>query len=279
MIKILNKTVLILLLFSISLFGEHRVVTLSPSINEVVYALGVGDKVVANTQYCTYPEETKNVPKIGGYATVSLEKILKAKPTVVLGQNYDQKLLNNLKSLGIKTLVFKTTTLDDIKNSIEVLGDYFDKKEKAKQLIQSINNSLLNIDNIVENKKILLVVGPRKTLSNQIYITGNHVYFEDVIKASGNKNAYFSKSKMQPVVNTEKIINMNPDIIVLLSPYLGGKDKEQKDLLALWQTLPVNASQNKDIYIIDKEYAGIPSNRVVYFIKDFKKILEDVRSK
>ena len=94
------KKVLFILLFCINLFSEERVVTLSPSINEIVYALEMGGNVVANTLHCDYPEESKNILKLGGYNNISLEKVLEVKPTVVIGQDYDEKLNNNLKSLN-----------------------------------------------------------------------------------------------------------------------------------------------------------------------------------
>ncbi|KAB7890274.1 ABC transporter substrate-binding protein [Poseidonibacter ostreae] len=275
----MKKFIFILFIFCINLFGESRIVTLTPSINEIVYALGMGNSVVANTKYCDFPEESKEVKKVGGYATISLEKIIETKPTVVIAQNYDEKLLRNLKSLDIKTLVFKTDTIDSIKHTIKTLGEYFHKENKANEIILNINNSLASLKGIISNKKVLIVIGPRKNLNNQIYITGNNLYFEDILKASGNKNAFFSTSKNQPVVNSEKIINMNPDIIVLLSPFLDGKIEEQKELMSNWLELPVNAAIKKNIYIVDKLYSGIPSQRVVYFIKDFKKILENVRNK
>ena len=275
----MKKLIFILFIFCINLMGENRIVTLTPSINEIVYALGMGNSVVANTQYCDFPIESKDVKKVGGYATISLEKILEAKPTVVIAQNYDEKLLRNLKSLDIKTMVFKTNTIDAIKNTIKTLGVYFQKEEKANEIISNIDNSLASLKGIISNKKVLIVIGPKKDLNNQIYIAGNHLYFEDIIKASGNKNAFFSTSKNQPVVNSEKIINMNPDIIVLLSPFLKGKKEEQKEIITKWQELPVNAGLNKNIYLIQETYAGIPSQRVVYFINDFKKILENARNK
>ena len=275
----MNKYIFIFLFFCINLFGESRIVTLTPSINEIVYALGMGKSVVANTQYCDFPEESKSVKKVGGYSSISLEKILEAKPTVVIAQNYDAKMLANLKSLNIKTMIFKTDTLSSIKSTITTLGEYFKVQPRAKELNSKIDSSLNSLSGLVSNKNVLLVIGPRKDLNNQIYITGNNLYFEDIIKASGNKNAYFSTSKNQPVVNSEKIINMNPDIIIMLSPFLDGKKEEQKELLDSWLKLPVNASINKNIYFIDKEYAGIPSQRVIYFMRDFKKILENVKSK
>ena len=273
------KKILFILILCINLLGDERIVTLSPSINEIVFALGAGKDVVANTNYCDFPEESKAILKIGGYNNISLEKILETKPTVVIGQDYDEKLNSNLKSLGIKTLSYKTNTISSIENTISELGDFFDKKEKAKELISNIDNALLSVNSIVENKKILIVISPKKSLSNQIYVTGNFLYFEDIIKASGNKNAYFSENQAQPVVNTEKIIGMNPDIIILLAPFLDGKKQEQNEIINAWKQLPINASKDDNIYTVDKLYAGIPSQRVEYFINDFKKILENVKNK
>jgi iron complex transport system substrate-binding protein len=273
------KKIIFVLIFCINLLGAERVVTLSPSINEIVFALGVGKDVVANTNYCDFPEESKAILKIGGYNNISLEKILETKPTVVIGQDYDEKLNSNLKALGIKTLIYKTNTISSIKNTINELGNFFDKKEKAKELITNIDNALSSLGSIVENKKILIVISPKKSLSNQIYITGNFLYFEDIIKQSGNKNAYSSTNPAQPVVNTEKVIGMNPDIIVLLTPFLDGKKQEQQEIINAWKQLPINAAKDDNIYTVDKLYAGIPSQRVEFFIKDFKKILENVRNK
>ncbi len=273
------KKILFVLVFCINLFAGERIVTLSPSINEIVFALGVGEDVVANTKHCDFPEESRNVVKIGGYNDISLEKVLEVKPTIVIGQDYDQNLIQNLKSLNIKVLSYKTNTIENIKNTILELGILFKKEDKSKEMITRIDDSLNSLKSIVENKKILIVISPKETLSNQIYVTGNFLYFEDIIKASGNKNAYNSTSSAQPVVNTEKIINMNPDIIVLLAPFYDGKQQELNQLKNVWKTLPINASKQNNIYAVDKLYAGIPSQRVEFFINDFRKILEDVRNK
>lgn len=269
----------LLLLFTLNLFANERVVTLSPSINEIVYSLGVGEQVVANTKYCDYPLESKDVLKVGGYANISLEKILLVKPTVVIAQNYDEKLLSDINSLGIKTKVYKTDRVEDIKYTIKTLGEFFKKEETALELNKEIDSSLASLKNIVKNKKVLIVISPRDTLSNQIYVSGNHLYFEDIIKASENQNAYSSKSSAQPVVNTEKIIKMNPDIIILLAAFYENREDDLKKVIKAWETLPIKASAQKNIYAINKEYAGIPSDRIVLFIKDFKKILENVRDK
>jgi len=277
------KKYLLILLFIVNLFAntqsEQRIITLSPSLNEIVFALGSGKNIVANTQYCNYPEESKNIPKVGGYASISLEKMLKAKPTLVLAQNYDEQLLANLKKLNLNYHSFKTDNLKSIKTTIKSVASLVGKQQKAQELISDIDKKLNEVSNIVKDKDILIVISPRKDLNKSIYVTGNNLYFNDIINASGNKNAYKSKSLAQPVVNVEKIIHMNPDIIILLAPYIHDNKISFDELKKPWRKLPVKASKNDNIYIIDKEYAGIPSHRVVYFMEDFKDILVNVRDK
>ena len=129
-----------------------------------------------------------------------------------------KKLNQSLNDLGFKTLVYKTNSLDDIKFTIDDLGEFL-KKEEAKKLNNEIEKSLLSLKNIIKNQKILIVISPQNTLSNQIFVTGNFIYFEDIIKASQNKNAYQSSLKYQPTINSEKLITLNPDIIILLAPF------------------------------------------------------------
>ncbi|XPV70142.1 MAG: ABC transporter substrate-binding protein [Halarcobacter sp.] len=274
------KKILVILIsfFSFNLYAGERIVTLSPSLNEIVFALGSGKEIVANTMYSNFPEESKTIPKVGGYSTISLEKILLAKPTIVLAQNYDEEILKNLKKLNLKFYSFKTDNLNSIKTTIKKIGDILKKEKKATELINQIDNSLKQLKNIINNKKFMVVISPKLDLNSTIYIAGNNLYFNDIIKTSGNTNAYMANNFAQPVVNVEKIIHMNPDVIVLLAPYINKENISKEQLKNIWYKLPINASKNKDIYIIDKEYAGIPSNRVVNFINDFKKILIDVKN-
>ncbi len=276
--KYLNKLFFIFL-FTINLMAGERIITLSPSINEIVFALESGNDIVANTEYCNFPEESKQIPKVGGYSNVSLEKLLLAKPSIILAQDYDKELILNIKKLNLNVQTFKTNNLNSIKTTIKSIGQILVKNEKAKELIAGIDNSLKSIKDIVSNKKILVVISPREDLNKIIYVAGNNLYFNDIIEASGNKNAYFSSSLSQPIVNVEKIIKMNPDIVIMLTPYINERKVSKDEIKQPWLELPINAAKKNKIYFIDKEYAGIPSNRVVNFINDYKDILVDVRDK
>ena len=114
---------LLLLLFTINLYSYDRIIALSPSINEIIFALGGGDKIVGNTEYCKYPKEAIAKPKVGGYFSPSLEKMLALKPDMVIMQQSSYKLSRQLEDLGIKTKVAKLKTLDDIKDTVKIIGD------------------------------------------------------------------------------------------------------------------------------------------------------------
>jgi len=273
------KKLFLLLLFVFELFSYDKIVALSPSINEIIYALESGDKIVGNTDFCNYPEEAKNKTKVGGYFSPNLEKIIALQPEIVIMLDSTKKLSKKLNKLGIKTELLKLNTLRDIKNSIAIIGKLLKKEDQANKILDTIDEKLNNIQNIIKNQKILMVIGHNISLEKQIFVVGQNLYLDDIITISGNKNAFFSKRKGQPVLNMENIIATNSDIVILLSPYRKKKNLSKEQLISPWYNLPIKASKKKNIYIIDKEYAGISSDRIVHFLDDFRDILLDAKNR
>ena len=273
------KSLFFTLFFILNLWANERIVTLSPSVNEIVFALGYGDKVVGNTEYCKYPKESLAIPKVGGYFSPSLEKILSLNPTLVVMQENNYKMNQKLKQLGINTQIVKVNTLINIKDSILKIGKTLQREESAKEIITNINQELQNIKNITKDKRILIVIGHNTSLASRIFVAGQNLYFDDIINASGNTNALQSQRKGQPILNMENIIACNPDIVILLAHSMKEKGLSRDDLINPWRDLPVNAGKTDSIYIIDKLYAGIPSDRLVYFLKDFAEILRSYEKK
>jgi iron complex transport system substrate-binding protein len=275
---LLIKLILILTL-TFQLYAKERIITLSPSLNEIVYALGMGNEVVGNTAYCQYPKETLSVPKVGGYFSPSLEKILILKPTLVLMQKNNHRLKHQLNRLNIKTKMVKIDTLRSIQNSILELGNIFNKREKATTIVKRINRGLKSLKDIVHHKKILIVFGHNTSLVKNIFVAGQNLYFEEIILASENRNALQSTRKGQPILNMENIITTNPDIVILLAHSIKEKNLTKQELIAPWLQLPIDASKTKSIYVEDKRYAGIPSNRLALFLEDFREILIDYKKR
>jgi iron complex transport system substrate-binding protein len=272
------KYLFIFILLCTSLLGaEQRIVALAPSINEILFALGKGESVVGNTTYATYPEASKKIPKVGGYFSVSLEKIVALKPTLVLLQRNNLALKPKLEKLGIRTELIRISSLDDLKAGIMRIGELTYTKQRAAEIIEEINDAVKSTVGILKGKKILIVFGVNFDLKKEVFISGNHLYFADIIRASGNQNAFAEETSKQPVISMEGIIALNPDIVYILAHRV--KEKETSQLIVPWLKLPVTAARAKTIYVTTQKYAGMPSQRVVLFIRDFKEVLEDAKRK
>ena len=271
------KTILLLLAITIHMLADERIVALSPSVNEIVFALGKGEKIVGNTTYCTYPKASLEITKVGGYFSPSLEKILVLNPTIVIMQQNNHKLNQKLRQLGIKTKVIKIDKLSNIKSSILEIGKVLNTDAEAKIIVDSIDYELAKTKDITKDKKILVVIGHNTSLAARIFVAGQNLYFDDIINASGNTNALQSQRKGQPILNMENIIATNPDIVILLAHSMKERGLSPDDLINPWRELPISAGKTDSIYIIDKVYAGVPSNRLVYFLQDFQEILNDYK--
>lgn len=270
---------LILLFLFVNSYAYDRIIALSPSINEIIYALNSGEKIVGNTDFCNYPQDAKTKTKLGGYFSPSLEKILSLKPDLVIMQQSSIKLAKKLNKLAIKTKVVKLTTLQDIKDTIKIIGQITKKEQEAQAILTKLDQKLNDIKNILNDKKILFVIGHNTSLEKRIFVAGQNLYFDDIINISGNTNAFKSDYSGQPILNMENIIAANADIVILLSPYRVQKKLSKKELIDPWLKLPINAAKNNTIYILDKDYAGIASDRIINFLDDFKGFLKDAKSK
>jgi len=262
-----------------NLWGYERIIALSPAINEIIYALGAEGKIIANSEFCDYPIEAKIKPKVGGYLTPNLETILTLAPDLVITQSDNTKLKSQLDRLAIPVKTVEITNLASIKNAILDIGTIVQEEQKAQKIVTTIDQKIKSLHGITTNQKILIVIGEYLTIKSRIFVAGQNLYFDDIIKASGNRNAFESNRIGQPILSRENIIALNPDIIIILAPMQKEKNLTDMQLITPWLTLPINAAKNKAIAIISQNYAGVPSDRLVYFLEDMRGILEEYQDK
>ena len=255
------------------MYAQERLITLSPAINEIVFALGAGSEVVGTTTYSTYPKAAVSLPKVGGYFSPDLEKIVALHPSLVLMQPNNRPLADRLERLGIKTVMVHIDRLPHIIEAITALGKRLHHTREAAEITHAINDALEETKGIVQGKRILIVFGYYPQIVGNIFVAGQNLYFDDIINASGNTNALHSTRKGQPILNRENIIALDPDIVLILAHDLEQRHITKAQVVAPWYSLPITAAKQKDIYLIDKDYSGIPSDRLVLFLHDFREIL------
>lgn len=265
---------ILLIIFSFNSYAEQRIVALSPAINEILFAIGAGKSVVANTDYANFPPESKNLPKVGGYFYTNLERILSVEPTMVIAHDHDPRLLTKLQSLQIQTVTVGTQRLTDIVTGIEKIGEAVGQQTAAIELANKIRNKIDFLEKTVQptKKKVLVVFGTEMNQQQGVYVSGNELYFEDIIHLVGCENAFHNPLVKQPLLTTEAILALAPDSVIVLA-YDTDKTHDA-ETLQYWQQLAIPAATKQQIHILHRDYAAIPSYRVIYLIDDFLKICQ-----
>lgn len=253
----------------------NRIISFSPSVTETLYALGLGEKVVAVTRYCLYPPEAQEKPTIGGLLDVNFEQVYRLKPDLLISSaiNLDQR--KTFEKMGIKTLEVGTKSVKSVLESIRIIGTTLGKEKKALEIVNEIKNHINKIRSSVKDldRPRVLVTFLRPVGEGNIreaYIAGNDSYFNDLLDITGGQNVYQGTALItSPLVTTEGIIQMNPDVVVEIMNVLKKTNLSTKDVIRDWDILSsIPAVKNKRIYVLDESYIGIPGPRIVKALDD-----------
>lgn len=250
----------------------RRIVSMAPSITETLYALGLGDHVAGVSRFCEYPPEVSEKPRVGGYFDPNLEAILLLKPDLVILLEEQVESVPAMMRLNLETLVVNHKTIDGIIESFRTIGRVCGRGLEGRRMVQQIGERLDSIRNKTKDapRPSVLLVMDRTFQSgklNDIYVAAADEYFDTIIDAAGGRNVCRIESVRNPVVSSEGIIWLNPDVIVdLVWPgALQQFDREQ--IIADWSVLPqVKAVKDDRILVYDKSFACVPGPRFIKFL-------------
>lgn len=211
----MKKTVLLVLLFFVvakAYAQEPRIISLAPNTTEILFALGLGDYVVAVDEYSDYPERVKDIKRVGNFNRPSVENIILLKPDyIMINTDMPSDRKAYLENLGIEIIKISPKTVEGLFRDIERLGDLFNKKEKALDLIEGSRNRLkvLPVSAIKNKPKVFVQLfdDPLVTISS---------FISDVIKLAGGENVASDIREDAGLFSMEELINRNPDIIIVI---------------------------------------------------------------
>lgn len=233
--------------------NPQRVVSLKPNLTEILFALGVGDRVAGVTEHCIWPEEAKEKPKIGGYAAPDIEKILALKPDLVvtLKEDSSPRLVEILEKAGIPMLVLESGNLSQVYQTISQLAGAMNAMEQAQQVISDIKSSLKELADKTKSfapKRTLVVIQRRP-----IIVAGQNTFPDELLRAAGAVNVVPKTRIHYPHLSMEQVLAWQPEVILDVDP-----SSNQSDWDA-YQSLP--ASQQKQIYFLSQNLF-VPGPRI-----------------
>lgn len=253
----------------------QRIVSLAPSITEILYALGLEDKIVGVTDYCDYPEAAKSKPRVASYTTPNTEKLVSLQPDLVLAESiHERMVLPALEKLGLTIFVSSATSINAVMQDITLIGQMNGKSKTAAQLVTKLTSRIKAISTKTEvltpekRYRVLYVVWHQP-----IWTMGSETFIDDLIKTAGGVNIFSSDFEKAKVVSLESVITKNPQVIIITGMATSG-DLIYNAIKSEDRLKSVDAMANNRIYkISDSNLIERPGPRIVDGLEELSKLI------
>ncbi|MDD4252860.1 MAG: cobalamin-binding protein [Methanoculleus horonobensis] len=247
--------------------GEpQRIVSLAPSNTEILYALGLDDRIVAVTERCDYPPATADKPKVGGFSTVNIEKVIAMEPDLIFAApaNTDE-VIDRLRSLGMTVVILDPQTIDGVLHDIELTGRATGQEEQASTLIEELRTRIGTVAETAAGSPADRPSVAHIIWHDPLWVCGQGTFQNEVITIAGGTNA-FGPVDGWSIVSLEEFITTNPDYILVSSG--SGMDRDGYDAIYNYiitepRLQRLDAVRNDRVYVIDADIVSRGSPRIV----------------
>jgi len=251
----------------------QRLVSFGPSITEILFALGLEEKVVGVSSYCDYPEAAELKPKVGDAFNPSLERIVELEPDLVLTLKQEQ-LNTELDALGIKFMVLDPEDIDGILGDIELVGKITGTEKRAEELIKDMQDSISQVIVLMEDapkvRVFFIVDATDLTLP---WTAGTGSFIDALITMAGGENVAAKAPGAWVQFSLEQIVSSDPEVIIIQT-MTGGiptVSKEELEEHPVWGEM--TAVKQDKIYLINGDLVSRPGHRIVQGLEEMAEII------
>jgi iron complex transport system substrate-binding protein len=254
----------------------QRIVSLSPSVTEILYGIGAWPQVIAVSQFCTYPGDVKNKPRVNGWDKTNLEQVMALKPDFVIGVDAQEPFLKDkLNGLGVRSLFVKSQTLADIMASMTEIGRGTGHEQEAIDLATKTQGEIDAVRKAVGDRphpRVLCVVDRVPGTIRDLYTATRGSYLDELITIAGGDSIAPVAEHGYGKINKEAVLTLNPEVIIDMVQ--GSKGKFGEDPIAVWNELAeIRAVRDKRIYSMTDPSVIHPSQFIGHTAQLFAKAL------
>lgn len=245
----------------------QRIVSLSPAITEILFAVGAGDRVVGVTSYCDHPPEARRLPKVGSYTGLSVEKAVALRPDVVIGMRGNAPdALKALRRAGLKVVAYDPVTVAGVLDLMDEIGHMM---QETPGRVQAVGRLRARVD-AVRAKAAGLARRPRVLVAVQLeplYAAGPGTHLDDMIRLSGGGNIAGDATIPWPQYSLERMLQKDPEVIVCPSGHINGEEMTSAKILAdlrrsrAWSGTA--AVKRGNVLAVDDDLLTLPGPRIV----------------
>jgi len=267
----MRKIFVLFLLFLAGYVGAEgvypRVVSLAPSITEIIYAVGGEEHLVGVTTACDYPPEVRSKAEVGDFGRPSLEAILALKPDVVLVDAVqDVRVLEELRGFGVEVVRLSSQSISDVLDAILTVGEVVGKRKEAESFAEGIRKEIGRI------KKRVSKLPPVKVYielwHDPLISCGAQSFINDLVKVAGGVNIASCQKRGYFLISSEFIISSNPQVIVLA--YKGADPRTVRKREG-WAE--IDAVKRSRVYKMDPDLLARPGVRIAEALEELARLL------
>ena len=249
----------------------ERIVSLAPSITEILYYLGLGDRVVGVTKFSYYPPEAKQKPDVGSYVKVNIESIITLGPEIVIGtaDGNEPKVVDLLEQAGIDVYIINPRNVRDVIKTIALIGHVCGVGDKADKMTRRLNERVDFVISKVKGRKRPLVF---LQINLKPIMTVNHnTFHHDLINMAGGINMTGDMEVNYPRISIEELISKRPEVMIISSMDRGGRFEVARKEWMQWTSIP--AVRDNRVRLIDSDLIDRPSPRIVDGLEAMARII------
>jgi len=246
-----------------------RIVSLAPNLTEIVYAVGAGDRLVGDTEYCDYPPEAKSVTRVGDTMHPSVERIVALKPQIVLVSTASQleAFAKQLDEQKIAVYVTNPQSVEDIFRSIQSLGDLFGERDRATKLVTELRGRKDRVQSALAQAKPVSVF--YQVSGEPLYTIGRDSYLTDLVGRAGGDSVTADVPSAFPRYSDEAALAARPDAIIL--PTGGSMGVANSTVATPLRNSP--AVLNNRVYKINDDHLSRPGPRLIDGLEEMARAL------
>lgn len=242
-----------------------RIVALTASDCEILYAIGAGDALVGRGTYCDYPPEVLDITEVASGADTNIEQIIALEPDVLLMSDMAQteEQVAQLEAAGIQVVISEATDIEGVYSAIDMIGALMGKEENAAAVIDSMKNTFQKVQEDAAAsgdgaKTVYFEVSP---LQWGLYTAGKNTFMDEIATMLGLTNC-FADVEGWSAISEEQVLERNPDYIVTITMYFGEGPTPEEEILSRtgWET--VTAVQNEAILNLQNNELSRPAPRL-----------------
>jgi iron complex transport system substrate-binding protein len=241
--------------------SPQRIVSVAPNVTEILFALGLEDRLVGVSSYCQYPPEALKIEKIGGYINPSLEKIVALRPDLVIGiaEGDLRAFVDKLAGSEIPVYITNPRNALEVLISIQKIGEVTFASDPARRIVRSMEEKIRSIRDKVQGRprpRVLHILD-----FNPLISAGKGTFVDDLIRLGGGRNVAETATGKYPRFSMEEVLVQDPEVILLASMKSQDPLVKQRRWWERWKT--ISAVKQGRIYVLDSDLIHRPSPRIV----------------